>query len=237
MGLLDGIIRTATRRAVSKAVDIGVEKAAEAIANNIQNNNNTPVQQTAAPVQQNAAPAQAVLETVNIFKPNDISANEVHFNTFASGANGESREFDCSVMLAEGYHQFDSGAGEIDFSATYLPNLTAGDTVCYNAARPALYSGEAERKCAEIINMYEKNGTVKAGCELYRVNSDLFAYKAAWSFNGTRTVCYCYKPCPSASYYAQLGAMYPDSVRGSETEALTLRQLNLMVATFTRTEK
>lgn len=254
MGLLDSIIktaaRTATRKVVSKAVDAGLEKAEEAIKNNGQKNNNTaPVQQAAptqqaaparqatAAVQQSAPPVQTALVTVNIFKPSDISANQVSFDTFASLPNGDCKEFNCSIMLAEGYHQFDSCAGEIDFSATYAPELTDSSEACYEASRPTLYSGELERRGEDVLNAFFNKGVVKEGCELYRVNSDLFEYKVAWSVNGTRTVSYCYKPDPSAKYYAQLGAMYPDSIRGSEKEALTLRQLNLMVATFARKER
>ncbi len=230
MGLLDGLLKSITRQAVSAAVDKGIDKAAEAIRNS--NNTESRPQQTSTTQSVptptvNTAPAvgsmpgnscEVTLEKEFIETPDtsSLKTKEVHFTTYTCLDDGSDKELDNCLMIEESYHEFNSGAGEIDYCASYVPNLPADAYGSYDENTPYIFIGTPDRKAEDLILNFEKTGAINTGCQLLKMNSEKYAYKISYSYPGSKTVAYCYKENPSDSFYKCVGITYPSNLLGNQ---------------------
>ncbi len=226
MGLLNNILRSVVKDAVGNVLEQEIKKAVNTPAQN--NTQSTGTQQPSA-AQSAAAPL--CIQTVSVEKP-DLPARQVEYELYDTDEGGNEIILVNTLMLENGYHEMDSGAGEIDFSAIYDDSIPADEYADYDSSKPALTTGEAYRPVAAAISEYEKNKKQKQGCTIQLVSGGKYSYKVKAPLGDKTIAAYCFKKHESDNYYCQLAVEYPNRLAGSDREKRLMQGLDLAAATF-----
>lgn len=115
---------------------------------------------------QNAAPKASA--PVKAPKPVRL-VNDTYYD---DDENGEQIEVEYSFMLSGDFLPFDSGAGEIDYSAVYEPDIDDEEYGEYAPEKPAfIIANAADDKIYDMIDNF-KNGEAPSGLYLFEPVSD-----------------------------------------------------------------
>lgn len=225
MGLLNGILKSVVKNAVGNVLEQEIKKAINTPAQS-DNSQNDP-----ASAAQSNSTAPFNISTVSIEKP-DLHARLVQYELYDSDDGGNEITTVNTFMLADGFHEFDSGAAEIDYSVLYDDSVPNDEYVEYDTEKPVIAIGLEYRPVKAAISEYEKNKKQKQGCTIQLVSGEKYQYKVKAPFDNKIIVAYCFKKHASDNYYCQLFAEYPSRLAGSAQEKRLMQELDLAAATF-----
>ncbi len=246
MGFFDGLIKSVAKNvaknAVTKAVSDGIDKAVDAVQDAVKENRQNSAQPqtttTSAPSCMMGTSGVATCKEFDLsaVDTSSIGTKEMHFITYDCSGDTD-KEIDNRLMLEKGYHEFDSGAAEIFFCASYNPELPEDEYGKYSKSTPYIFVGNLDRNGVAVIDEFEKHATIKQGCEISMGTQGKYLYKIAYYYPGQKITCYCYKEEPENNFYSCIGVTYPQSMSGTADEEKFRKHLDVAAVTFESTVK
>lgn len=188
------------------------------------------------PAEVSSEAASGVMETDAVIQAEKENCRQVT-NVFYDGdENGQDYEITQSFLLKKEFHVFDSGAGEIDASYGYSPQLSEEEWCDWNIGDPYVAIG-FNQSHYDIVKQYETNGTIPAGTTLAKVRHPLVLYKTTRIYENDMYVCYHFHRGCDAELYYQFEGRYSLSQKGQEMERIILSALQTMADTYKEEKK
>lgn len=166
--------------------------------------------------------------------PQGIQAREVADGCFYDNdAEGNEYRVTTRMMVDKRFHAFRSGAGEVDSSFSYSPEIEDDDACAeWDSGIPYLMIGY-ESAQAEIVNKYLKGNPLPAGATVAKVTGkDTVLYRTTSDIRGVHYVAYhFYRGFDKETLY-QIEVSYPVSCIGKPEEKICLDALDLLALTY-----
>lgn len=224
MGFFDNVLK-----AVNKAVET-VEK--------FQDNANATYASPKSETPKASAPTVSesgkVLPAESICKPEGIPSRVCHTEIFDSDADGREAKITLSMEIDKRFHEFGSGALEIDVSYSYTPDITDDSAYAdWDIGNPYISAG-FEGMLYDIVEAYKDGKALPKGSTICEITgNDRISYKTTLEKGDSCYVAYHYKRGFDTRILYQFEVCYPTSFKGKPIEEIMLNALKLMAATYT----
>lgn len=229
MGFLDKVLGAANK---AKDVMGDVQKLGNQVERTINTFSGTSPEPSAT-LKKASSPAAAagVIEEDTFIQSATENCRPVTNDFYDGDDAGQEYLITQSFLLKKEFHLFDSGAGEIDASYGYSPELLEDAWCDWNIGDPYVAIG-FNQSHYDIVKKYEADGTVSAGNTISRVQHSLAAYKTTRVDGNEIHVCYHFRRGCDTKLYYQFEGCYPSNQRGQELERVVLAALQTMVDTY-----
>ena len=229
MGFLDSLVRSATRKIINEVVDNVVDE----VVDNIRGNNGTEGSNTGVSQSENAT--AATVETIQ-FQPVSMAGNVTAEYFFCSGdENGKDVDITCQFQLPKEFVDYgDTHAGEIDCLYVYSPDDVENGYVEDFEGKPHIYFGY-EKFAADIVDNYVKNGTVRAGEKLTKIEGSFVKYKTEKERNNEYLIAYHYYRRFESDILYQIVLSLPKKYKGTDLGNEMEQVLDCIVSTYSDT--
>lgn len=222
MGFFDNVLK-----AVNKAKDFVEDiqdKANEAYASK-------PAQA------ESAEKATFTPEIIQIMTPTGIDARECKTTFFDCDDNNNDLEIDVTMEIDRRFHEFDSGAGEIDVSYVYSPDMTDDNVYAdWEVGTPYILMG-FEQQHYNILKAYREGKALPTGTTLQKVEGNSrILFKTTLTRSGEKYVAYHFiRGCAGEELLYHFEACYPTDYAGTPLEETILKALDMMALTYKET--
>lgn len=230
MGFLDSLVRSATRKIVNEVVDNVVDD----VIGNMKGNNNG--------VQMNTTGSQSVsnhgiVETVQ-FQPVSMMGNVTAEYFFCTGdESGRDVDVICNFQLPKEFIDYgNTHAGEIDCLYVYSPQDVEQGYVEDFTGKPQIYFG-FDQFSENIVDYYLKNGTVKQGEKLTKIEGSFVKFKTEKQRNNEYVIAYHYYRRFDNSVLYQIVLSIPSKYKGTDLGNEMEKILDCVVSTYSDTVK
>lgn len=225
MGFLDNVIK-----AVSK-----VKEIADELTETPKDSASAPSSSASAP-KPAAQPLQAGSCTLSM--PQGVETVPHENVIYDTDENETDYVVTQKFQLDKNFHEFDSGAGEIDCSFAFAPNFS-GDEDEYaewNIGDPAIFIG-FDQKHYNILDAYKK-GKAMSGVKIFTVSGVAgVEYKTEWSDANTVYIAYHFKRGFDNKILYHIGAQCPKKYAGSDFEKMVLKAMDVIACTYSEDKK
>lgn len=178
-------------------------------------------------------PAQERIVTLAM--PQGIQAREFAQGMFYDNdADGNECMIKTKMMIEKRFHVFDSGAGEVDVSFAYSPEIAGDEEYAdWDSATPCLMIGYEDAQ-AELLNKYLRTKEVPAGATVAHVRGkENVLYKTTSNQNQIHYVTYHFHRGFDRKMLYQMEVFYPVSYVGTPIEKVFKDALDAMVMSYT----
>lgn len=227
MGFLDGLVKSAARTAARRIVNEVVDDAMDDVIGNIRGNQNS--QNNSYGATQTANSCGSVESAV--FSPVVVSGcTNREFKFYTRDDNGKDVVVKCQFQLPGEFVPCDCGAGEVDSCYVYSPSEVASGYAESIEGKPYisfLYDEVAD----DITTYYLKNGSVKAGQKLTKIDGSFVKYKVERTQGNEYLTSYHYYRRFESNLMYQIELSVPKKLQGSELHKEMERALDNVVRT------
>lgn len=231
MGFLDSLVRSATRKIMNEVVDNVVDD----VIGNLKGNNNgvQPVNTTVSQTTSN----HGTVETTQ-FQPVSMMGNVTAEYFFCTGdESGRDVDVTCQFQLPREFIDYgNTHAGEIDCLYVYSPEDVEEGYVEDFAGKPHIYFGY-EKFSAGVVNYYLKNGTVKAGEKLTKIEGSFVKFKTEIEYNDEYLIAYHYYRRFESDILYQIVLSLPKKYKGTDLGNEMEQVLDCVVSTYSDSVK
>lgn len=212
MGFLDNVIKTAKN--VKKIVD--------------------DIQDSAVSNTLNEKIHSEYPSSITLTMPLGISARLCNESFFDTDNQGNSFEIKTSMTVDNRFHQFSSGAAEIDISFAYSPDITdPNEWVDWDIGVPAICVGQ-ERWLNDVLTAHLNGKPLPNNSSVSKVSGvQNILYKTTLKKNDTYYVSYHFHRGFDKKNFYQITASYPIGFVGKPIEKIFTDALELIACTYT----
>lgn len=223
MGFLDNVIK-----AVNKVKEIADDIQEFTDKTNNDNQKNI----ASAPTGNNSAAVGSYV----ISKPEGVCARECKGLFFDTDQDGRQVKINTAFEIDKRFHQYSSGACEIDSSFVYSPGITDDDEWAeWDIGVPYIMVG-FEQFHNNILTAYQNGKPLPVDSTIAVVSgSPLISYKTSFKKGNNHYVAYHFKRGFDSKLLYHFAAYYPTSYIGKPIEKIILDALELMAMTYTET--
>ena len=225
MGFFDSLSKIASE--AKKVADVISEHSS---------NQSKPQQKAATP----SVNTQSAVRDITIEKSTTANSRYCENEMFACYDDKPDEIYIQKTLVNNAFHQFDVGAGEIEWSYMYSPNISDVDGWAdYESGEPVLYFGYCQEDYL-VVEKYEATGEVKPNYLLFRVvGNDIIKYKTITTYQkwGAKRICYHYKKPDRDDLYYQIVLEYSTKYVGTDIEKKCFEAFNEFVSNLTVTLK
>lgn len=226
MGFFDSLTKIASE--VKKVADV------------ISDQSSKPAQNTSADTSGSGSSVSVAVREISLEKSSTNNSRPCENEVFFCDADGNDVIYIQKSLINRAFHQFDSGAGEIDFSYIYSPDVTDDDGYGdYKSGSPSIYVGFCSDDY-EAIRKYENSHTIANGFLIFKLSdSSMFKYKTITTFEkwGLKRICYHYYRGGDTDLMYQVVLEYSTKYAGSDVEKLCFEAFNEFASNYSETLK
>lgn len=231
MGFLDNLVKGAAQNAARRIVNGVVDDAVNDVMGNIRGVKNS--HNVSSTSNQNTGSQRTV--DSEVFSASMVAGCEnKEFYYYDQDENKKSVKVKCNFMMPSEFVPYDTSVGEIDSCYVYSPSEVANGYAEDFTGKPYIYFG-FDQTSYDVVSYYLKNGAVKAGNELTKIEGSFVKFKSERVQSGEcLTVYYYYRRFSDSSsdlmYHIVLSV--PQKLKGSELHKEMEKVLDNVVRTY-----